>query len=203
MAKRGRFTGDATQQTMKDAVLEAMDEDFPWAGALGDSVKNYIFTLAEAANAPPEFVLLGLLVSTSAAMGPDASVGPLPGYQEPLNLFALCIGPSGSGKTQTLQLAVQQPIKHLFGSWTQQVLVDDFTREGFRRQLIANSGRVMLASDEIAGLLENLDKKSSEASADRHLFCRLFDAASWTRTTGKSCNRQCVLWPAHIFCTCV
>jgi len=58
--------------------------------------------------------------------------------------------------------------------------VDDFTREGFRRQLIANSGRVMLASDEIAGLLESLDKRNAEASADQHLFCRLFDAGSWT-----------------------
>ena len=62
--------------------------------------------------------------------------------------------------------------------------MDDFTREGFRRQLIANSGSVMLASDEITGLLESLDKKNAEASADRHLFCRLFDAGSWTRTTG-------------------
>jgi len=37
-----------------------------------------------------------------------------------------------------------------------------------------------LASDEIAGLLESLDKRNAEASADQHLFCRLFDAGSWT-----------------------
>ena len=139
-------------------------------------------------------MLLGLLVTSSAAMGPGAFVEPLPGYQEPVNLFALCLGPAGSGKTQSLQLAVQQPLQHLFGSWTKQVLVDDFTREGFRRQLIANSGRVMLASDEIAGLLENLERKNAEASADRHLFCRLFDAASWTRTTGKQCNSMCAVY---------
>jgi len=49
-------------------------------------------------------------------MGPDASVGPLPGYQEPVNLFALCIAPAGSGKTQCLQLVVQHPLDTVFGS---------------------------------------------------------------------------------------
>ena len=38
MAKRGRFSGDAAHQIMKDAVLEAMDEEFPWSGALGNPV---------------------------------------------------------------------------------------------------------------------------------------------------------------------
>lgn len=186
MAKRARVQEDCMQVLMKEATLEAMDEEFPWTGALAKPVCKYIKTLAYATNAPPEFILLGLLVSASAAMGPNTSVGPLPlGYQEPVNLFVLCIAPAGSGKTQSLQLTVEQPLKHLLGSWAKQVLVDDFMREGFRKQLIANNGRVLLASDEVASLFENLDKKSADSNADRHLFCRLYDAGSWTRTTGR------------------
>ena len=117
-------------------------------------------------------------------MGPNASVGPVPDYQEPVNLFVLCVGPAGSGKTQSLQLVVQEPVGGIFGSWNARAIVDYFTREGFRKQLLENHGRVILASDKVGSLLENLDRKSTEANADRHLFCRLFDSTSWTRSTG-------------------
>ena len=46
-----------------------MDEDFPWTGTLAGGIKDYVELLARAKNASPEFVLLGLLVSTAAAMG--------------------------------------------------------------------------------------------------------------------------------------
>lgn len=160
MSKRTHAHEDCTQEAMKEAVLEAMDEEFPWTGALAQHTRKYITTLAHAANAPPKFVLLGLLVMASAAMGPNTTVGLLTDYQEPVNLFVVCIGPAGSGKTQSLHLAVQQPLKHIFGSWTRQVLIDDFTREGFRRQLIANDGCVLLPSDEVAARFDNLDKKA-------------------------------------------
>lgn len=127
---------------------------------------------------------MGLLVSTSAVMGPAANVQPFPGYQEPVNLFALCIGPSGSGKSQSLNLSVQQPITEIVAAWNENVIVDDFTREGFRKHLLANNGRVVVVSDEVASMFDNIDRKGSESNADRHLLCRLFDSSSWTRTTG-------------------
>ena len=99
MAKRARTQEDCMQAVMKEATVEAMDEEFPWSGALAEPMREYIKTLANAANAPPEFILLGLLVSASAAMGPSTSVGPLPDYQEPVNLFVVCIAPAGSRKT--------------------------------------------------------------------------------------------------------
>lgn len=184
MAKRARVQEDFTFAAMTDAVFEAMDEDFPWTGALAGDIEDYVELLARAKNAQPIFVFLGLLVSTAAAMGPNASVGSIPDYQEPVNLYVLCIGPAGSGKTQSLQLAVQDPVSNILSSWNSRALVDDFTREGFRKQLLENYGRVILASDEVGSLLENLDRKCSEANADRHLFCRLFDSTSWTRSTG-------------------
>ena len=61
MAKRLRAVDNgAMHQSIKEAMLEAMEEDFPWTGALGDPLKTCIITLARAANAPPEFALLGL-----------------------------------------------------------------------------------------------------------------------------------------------
>ena len=195
MAKRARLQADCTHEAMKGLVEEAMSEDFPWTGSLEGPVKDYIEILANAKNARPEFVLLGLLITTAAAMGPNSTVGPFPEYQEPVNLFIVCVGPAGSGKTQTLKLAVHQPLSNLLGTWNKHVVVDDFTREGFRKQLVANNGRVILASDEVAALLENLDRKAAEAIADRHLFCRLFDATSWTRSTGECTVYICVHYP--------
>ena len=186
MAKRARLQEDFEHEVMKEAVTEAMEEDFPWTGALGGPVGAYIQTLANAKNAPPEFVLLGLLVSASAAMGPNTCIAPQPEYEEPVNLYVVCVGPAGAGKTQSLQLAIHQPVSSIVSSWNRHAIVDDFTREGFRKQLVANLGRVIFASDEMAALLENIDKKCKSVgpSADRHLFCRLFDATTWTRTTG-------------------
>ena len=151
-------TRDFTHEAMKEAVLEAMGEEFPWTGALAGPTQAYIATLAHAANAPPKFVLSALLATVAVAMGLNTTDGAMGDYREPVNLFVLCIGPGGSGTTQSLHLTVQQPLKHMFGSWTRQALLDDFTHEGFQRQLSANNGRVVLASDKVAALFENLDK---------------------------------------------
>lgn len=184
MAKRAKLTEHCAEEYITESIVMAMEESFPWAGAFASPVKDYIETVAKAKNAPPEFVLMGLLVSTSAVMGPAANVQPFPGYQEPVNLFTLCVGPSGSGKSQSLKLSVEEPIRQIVAGWNEHVIVDDFTREGFRKHLLANSGRVILVSDEVASMFDNLDKKGAESNADRHLFCRLFDSGSWTRTTG-------------------
>lgn len=184
MAKRVKLAEYCAEEYITDSIVMAMEESFPWIGAFGTPMKDHIEIVAKAKNAPPEFVLMGLLVSTSAVMGPAANVQPFPGYQEPVNLFALCVGPSGSGKTQSLNLSVQQPITQIVAGWNENVIVDDFTREGFRKHLLANNGRVVVVSDEVASMFDNLDKKGSESNADRHLFCRLFDSSSWTRTTG-------------------
>ena len=46
----------------------------PWTGALLGPTQAYI-TLVHAANAPPEFVLFGLMVTAAAAMGPITTEG--------------------------------------------------------------------------------------------------------------------------------
>ena len=135
-------------------------------------------------NAPPEFVLMGLLVSTSAVMGPAANVQPFPGYQEAINLFALCIGSSGSGKSQSLNLSVQQPVTEIVAAWNENVIVDDFTRESFCKHFFANNGRVVVVSNEVASMFDNINRKGSESNAERHLLRHLLDSSSWTRTIG-------------------
>ena len=173
MAKRAKLTEHCAEEYITESIVMAMEESFSWTGAFDSPVKEYIEIVAKAKNASPEFVLMGLLVSTSAVMGPASNMQPFPGYQEPVNLFALCVGPSGSGKSQSLKLSVQEPITQIVAGWNKNVIVDDFTREGFRKHLVANNGRVILVSDEVASMFDNFDKKEAESNADRHLFCCL------------------------------
>ena len=116
-----RLQADCTHEAMRGLIEVAMNEEFPWTGSLEEPVKDYIEIMADVKNAPPEFVLHGLLTTTAAAMGP------FPEYQGPVNLFIVCIDPAGTGKTQTLKLAVHQLLGNLLGLWNKPVLVDDFT----------------------------------------------------------------------------
>ena len=135
MAKRAKLTEHCAEEYITESIVMAMEES-PWTGAFDSPVKEYIEIVAKAKNAPPEFVLMGLLVSTSAVMGPASNVQPFPGYQEPVNLFTLCVGPSGSGTSQSLKLSVQEPITQIVAGWNENVIVDDFTREGFESILL-------------------------------------------------------------------
>lgn len=63
---------------------------------------------------------MGFLVCPSAVMGAAANVQLFPEYQEPVNLYALCVGPS-----------VHQPIIEIVAGWDENVIVDDFTLYDF------------------------------------------------------------------------
>jgi hypothetical protein len=184
MAKRLKVGEECKIEAIKVAVLTAMEEPFPWIACFDSFTKETIEIIAKSKNTSPEFVLMGLLVATSAVLGPLSTVQLFPSYEEPLNLFVICVGPPGAGKTQALNTAVRSPVSSIIASWNSNVILDDFTREGFRRHLLANNGRVLVLSDEIASLFDTLEKKGTDSSADRNLFCRLFDSTSWTRTTG-------------------
>ena len=139
-------------------------------------------TIADASNIPPEFILTRLLASISVAMGTHSKITPFEGYEVPLNIYILCIGPPMSGKSTALHLAVTEPIEALVSSWYEHIILEDFTREGLRKVMTKKYGRALIASDEITSLFEAMEKGSQ---TDRRLLCKLFDAPSWLRSTGK------------------
>lgn len=163
-----------------EAIINAGSEMLPWRDNLPANVVSTIEILSYSANTSPDFVFLALLTATATTMGPSTTVQCLD-YEEPVNVFTMCIGYPGSGKTQALKIAIESPINRILASWNSGVILDDFTREGFRKLLQAKDGRVLIASDEIAGFFSSLD---SGSGADRYLLCRLFDCSSWTKTTG-------------------
>ena len=177
-----RFKSNACPpEAYHETIKTAGSEILPWRLHSSEEAITLIETLAYSANTSPDFVFLALLAATATTMGQGASVKCLD-YEEPVNIFIMCIGYPGSGKTQALKLAVETPINSILASWNRGVLLDDFTREGFRKLLQAKDGRVLIASDEIAGFFNTLDNGSG---TDRYLLCRLFNCSSWTKTTGK------------------
>ena len=69
---------------------------FPWENAVPECVAAWIECLTKSRNTAPEFVLLGALVSTAAAMDPNTQVQVQATHRELTNLFAFGIGFPGS-----------------------------------------------------------------------------------------------------------
>ena len=91
-------TRDFTHEAMKEAVLKAMEEEFPWTGALAGPTQAYIATLAHAANTPPKFVLFGLLATVAMALGLNTTVRAMGDYHEPVNLLLSVLGQLDLGR---------------------------------------------------------------------------------------------------------
>ena len=86
---------------------------FPWEDAVPTRVAAWIECLAKSRNTAQEFVLLGALVSTAAAMGPNTQVQVRATHREPTNLFAIGIGFPGSGKSQAFRLSLSSPLSSM------------------------------------------------------------------------------------------
>ena len=181
MSKKRKTLVEYPTSAIKEAVISAGEELFPWEQYLSNTVKETMYAIANASNIPPEFILTGLLASISAAMGTHSKISPFEGCEEPLNIYVLCIGPPMSGKSAALQVAVIEPIEALVSSWSERIILDDFTREGLRKVMTRKYGRAVIASDEIGSLFEAMEKGTQ---IDRRLLCKLFDAPSWLRSTG-------------------
>ena len=59
--------------------------------------EKWFEALSKSHNTASEYVFVSALVTTAVFMGPSCYVKVEEFYQEPTNLFAICIGHSGSG----------------------------------------------------------------------------------------------------------
>ena len=166
-----------SQGEMSKIVTDAQDVPFPWNEAVPEKIRDWFEVFGKSHNTALEYVFVGALVTAAAIMGPKCFVRVRETYQEPTNLFAICIGFPGSGKSQAYNMTVRQPLQSPLST----MLVDDYTKKGLFRHLQNHDGRALLAHGAFFDLIQ---KRQLEGNAERQLYCRLYDGGEWITSTG-------------------
>ena len=148
-----------------------------------ERIRKWFEAFGKSHNTSPEYVFVGALVTAAAIMGPKCFVKVRETYQEPTNLFAICVGFPGSGKSQVYRMMVREPLQSL-ASPLSTMLVDDYTKRGLFRHLQSHDGRALLAHEEMGAFFDLVQKRQLEGNAERQLYCRLYDGGQWVSNTG-------------------
>ena len=91
----------------------AMNHSLPWSSVVPSDIRDWLEAFALVHNTRPEFIFMGALVSTAAIMGPKAKVRVSSRYEEPTNIYAICLAEPGAGKSQAFKLVMTEPIHAL------------------------------------------------------------------------------------------
>lgn len=166
-----------------DIILQAQRIAFPWREGVPEKIRIWFETFAKSRNTAPEYVFIGAVVTTAVLMGPKSFVKVGETYREPINIFAVCIGPTGSGKSQACCVTVEEPLQFL-ESPLSTILIDRYTRVGLFKHLQTKNGRALIANDEMGAFFDLVQKRQREGTAERQLFCRLYDGRKLISSTG-------------------
>jgi hypothetical protein len=102
-AKRARLLSlhSPSRETAIAVSQKAMSHHLPWDAVMPSKVHSWIEAFSLAHNTRPEFVFMGAVVTVAAIMGPNARVHIHSTYEEPTNMYAICLAHPGAGKSQT------------------------------------------------------------------------------------------------------
>lgn len=157
---------------------------FPWVEAVPPQIKDWYEAFGKSHNTAPEYLFVGSIVTCAALMGPLTCVQVRETYQEPTNIFAICVGYPGSGKSQAFRMTTRDPLQKMSHKIST-ILVDDYTKRGLFKHLQCHSGRALIAHEEMGAFFDLVQKRQLEGCAERQLYCRLYDGGQWTSSTGK------------------
>ena len=111
--KRIRLNPTSGQAEVGKIVTDAQCIPFPWSDVVPEKSRMWFEAFAKSHNTAPEYVFVGALVTTAVVMGPKSFVKVRETYEEPTNLFAICVGFPGSGKSQAYRMTVREPLESL------------------------------------------------------------------------------------------
>ncbi len=165
----------------RDAAVEiskrAMSHSLPWSSVVPSDIRDWLEAFALAHNTRPEFIFMGALVSTAAIMGPKAKVRVSSRYEEPTNIYAICLAEPGAGKSQAFKLVMTEPIyalKEPSGS----MRVENYTQLGLFKHLKDHDGKALIAQEEMSAFFDLVQRRQLEGSSERQLYCSLYDGGS-------------------------
>lgn len=172
-----------SRETAIEITQKAMSHQFPWSDVMPSNIYDWIEAFALAHNTRPEFVFMGAVVTTAALMGPNTKVRIRSTYEEPTNLYAICLAYPGAGKSQAFRLSISDPTASLMEPACS-MMVDDYTRQGLFKHLKEHDGRALVAQEEMTAFFDLVQKRQLEGTGERQLYCRLYDGGKWIKSTG-------------------
>ena len=136
--ERLSITHSANHVSREKALIvtqNAMEHSLPWDDVMPTLVHEWMESFALAHNTRPEFVFMGALVTTAVIMGPKTKVRVCSTYEEPTNIYAICLADPGAGKSQAFRLSISEPLSKL-NQPACNMLVDEYTRQGLFKHLL-------------------------------------------------------------------
>ena len=177
----------------RDAAVEiskrAMSHSLPWSSVVPSDIRDWLEAFALAHNTRPEFIFMGALVSTAAIMGPKAKVRVSSRYEEPTNIYAICLAEPDAGKSQVFKLVMTEPI-HALKEPSGSMRVENYTQLGLFKHLKDHDGKALIAQEEMSAFFDLVQRRQLEGSSERQLYCSLYDGESWIKSTGKCMMNQ-------------
>ena len=153
-----------TRETAIKVTQNAMEHSLPWEDVMPARVHKWIESFALAHNTRPEFIFMGI-VTTAAIMGPKAKMQVRSTYEEPTNIYAICLADPGAGKSQAFRLAISDPLSTL-NKPSCDMMVDDYTRQGLFKHLLEHNGRALVAQEEMTAFFDLVQKRQMEGGGE-------------------------------------
>ena len=181
------YTGNPhtiTRDSAAEISKRAMSQPFPWSTVVAKDVQDWFEAFALAHNTRPEFIFMGTMVTTAALMGPKARIQVRANYEEPTNMYAICLADPGAGKSQAFRLSITEPTRALKAP-ADTMRVENYTQLGLFRHLKAHDGTALVAQEEMSAFFDLVQRRQLEGSSERQLYCSLYDGGSWIKSTGK------------------
>lgn len=172
---------------------EAKQCDFPWMELFEPPLLDWLETFSRAHNTVKEIMVSAILPTVSALLGPNTCVKVLETYEEPVNIFLVCLAEPKEGKSQSMRLGCTQPLTTFVEKRVQtELLVQSFTASGMRKHMQTCDGHGIIARDECQRFLKDVINENKKDSLDATMLVLFHDNSPWYFNSGQEKKRKCI-----------
>ena len=172
---------------------EAKQCDFPWHDVFDAPLLDWLETFSRAHNTVKEIMFAAILPTVSALLGPNTCVKVLETYEEPVNIFLVCLAEPKAGKSQSMRLGCTQPLTTFVEKRVQtELLIQSFTASGMRKHMQTCDGQGIIARDECQRFLKDIIAENKKDSLDATMLVLFHDNSPWFFNSGQERKRKCI-----------
>lgn len=172
---------------------EAKQCDFLWHDVFDASLLDWLETFSRAHNTVKEIMFAAILPTVSALLGPNTCVKVLETYEEPVNIFLVCLAEPKAGKSQSMRPGCTQPLTTFVEKRVQtELLIQSFTASGMRKHMQTCDGQGIIARDECQRFLKDIIAENKKDSLDATMLVLFHDNSPWFFNSGQERKRKCI-----------
>lgn len=159
---------------------EAKQCDFPWRDLFDAPLLDWLETFSRAHNTVKEIMFAAILPTVSALLGPNTCVKVFETYEEPVNIFLVCLAEPKAGKSQSMRLGCTEPLITFVEKRVQtELLVQSFTASGMRKHMQTCDGHGIIARDECQRFLKDVISENKKDTLDATMLVLFHDNSPW------------------------